>query len=79
MEIEDKNQGLSDLIAYFKTESFQEKEVSGKLNLQKPGEHVVALPGGATAQNESVAGNFETDLADEQKNWRSWWGYFCGE
>jgi len=79
VEIEDKNQGLSDLIAYFKTESFQEKEVRGKLNLQKPGEHVVALPGGATAQNESVAGNFETDLADEQKNWRSWWGYFFGE
>ena len=44
-KIEDKNQELNDLIAYFKTTSFQEKEVPSKLKPQKPGRDLVAPPG----------------------------------
>ena len=77
-KLENRNEELGDLIAYFKTESFQEKEVRSKLNLQKPGEHVVALPG-SDFEGEAIEGSFVGDVLIEDKNWKSWWEYFFGE
>lgn len=70
---ESKNKEISDLIAYFQTEGFQEKELRRKLNLQKPGEHVVVLP----EDNKQIA----SDAGEEpekmtEKNWEKWWKYF---
>ena len=76
LTLEEKNRDISDLIAYFQTESFQEKEVRRKLNLQKPGEHVVVLPDGqASGAVDSVSGG---EQLAEQKNWKKWWEYFFG-
>ena len=41
--IEGRNQQLTNLLEYFKEESYLEKEARLKLNLKKPGEKVVIL------------------------------------
>ena len=43
-ELKLHNQYLQNLIAYRKTESFQDKEARSKLNYQKPGELVLIIP-----------------------------------
>ncbi|PIR96979.1 MAG: hypothetical protein COT91_03815 [Candidatus Doudnabacteria bacterium CG10_big_fil_rev_8_21_14_0_10_41_10] len=74
-ELETANRELSDLIAYFQTEGFQEKELRRKLNLQKPGEHTVVLPQSQVTQ-ESNAGENLAVATNEEKNWKKWWNYF---
>ena len=43
--IEGKNQQLTNLLEYFKEESYLEKEARLKLNLKKPGEKIVVISG----------------------------------
>lgn len=42
--LEKKNQELSNLIGYFESLDFVEKEARTKLNLRKPGEKIIVVP-----------------------------------
>lgn len=42
--LEGRNKELGSLIEYFKTMDFVEKEARLKLNLRKPGEHIIIVP-----------------------------------
>lgn len=81
---EGKNKELSDLISYFSTDAFREKMARQKLNLQRPGETVVALPvkkKGDKIILGSEDNYFEdSESADDAENFltnaKKWWHYF---
>lgn len=64
---------LSGLLEYLNSSDFQEKEIRRKLNLQKPGEHVVSLP--AEDAQQAMTQDFERTAVGES-NWARWWKYF---
>lgn len=70
--LEANNQKLNDTSAYLHSPSFQEKELRAKLNLQKPGEHAVALPQTPAAENQLQASVQE----EKPQEWKEWWDYF---
>jgi len=87
-ELEGDNQQLSDLMDYFKEDSYLEKEARIKLNLKNPGETVVVLSkdvidgvevvrkGGAEIEELN---NSDVELEDnntELANYWKWWEYF---
>jgi len=81
---EGKNKELSDLIAYFSTDAFREKMARQKLNLQRPGETVVALP--VKKEGEKIILGSEDDSSENRArsedaenflaNAKKWWHYF---
>jgi len=64
------NEQLSDLVKYFNTPEYQEKQAREKLNLKKDGEYVVVLPSTNNAE--------ETDdlTLDPSQNYQRWFNYF---
>ncbi|MDP3986142.1 MAG: septum formation initiator family protein [Candidatus Veblenbacteria bacterium] len=72
-EHQTKNDKLEQFIQYLNTPEYQEREARLRLGLQKPGEHVVVIPGqgdgtkAADATAAQVAGG---------SNWRLWLNYF---
>ena len=80
-ELKLQNQYLKNLIAYRKTESFQDKEARSKLNFQKPGEIVLIIPEedidrfheGNVKDTESRA-----DIKREPTNPEKWWQFITG-
>ncbi|PIR67954.1 hypothetical protein COU50_00630 [bacterium CG10_big_fil_rev_8_21_14_0_10_33_18] len=79
LEVERENQKLSDLIAFFQTETFKEKEAKEKLGMVKPGEKVLVFPD-AENNEKSI-----TDQIDDTKtkkeseqlpNYVKWWNFF---
>ena len=73
LSLEKNNNDLTGLVNYFKTTSFQEKELRLKLNLQKPGEHMVVLPG---QQTEPGVEGVQSVSVKPMPNWQLWWKYF---
>jgi len=80
-ELKLHNQYLKNLIAYRKTESFQDKEARSKLNFQKPGEIVLIIP------EEDIdrfrEGNIKdvepkTEIERELTNPEKWWQFMMG-
>lgn len=71
--LEKNNSELSNLIGYLQSPSFQEKEIRQKLNLQKPGEHVVVLP---SEKTDGTLQSAAQDGAAQKPNWQKWWDYF---
>jgi len=72
--LENKNQDLLALMEYFNSDTFREKEIRSKLNLKKPGEHVVILsPVGTSSKEEAVKQEGEKASLT---NLRQWWDYF---
>ncbi len=75
--VEGENQELLELIGYLKTPEYKERQARSVLNLQKPGEIAVALPGGETQsparENSKVSGE-----ENSESNWKKWWKYFFG-
>jgi len=69
-----ENQELGNLITYFRTKSFQEKEAREKLGLQKPGEKAIAIP--QTIQGEERASVLEKNEEENLSNPKKWWLYF---
>ncbi|MDP2918238.1 MAG: hypothetical protein Q8N68_01940, partial [bacterium] len=71
-------------IAYFSTDAFREKMARQKLNLQRPGETVVALP--VKKEGEKIILGSEdnysesSENADDAENFlangKKWWHYF---
>jgi len=88
-KLEGDNQQLTNLMDYFKEDSYLEKEARIKLNLKKPGETVVVLSkdiidgvevvrkGGLDAEEldeEIIDSPRDEDL--ETANYWKWWEYF---
>ena len=75
-KIEGQNQGLLELINYLKTPEYKERQARAVLNLQKPGEIAVALPGtGNTEKFRDPLGD-EQEATGEISNFKKWWNYF---
>jgi cell division protein FtsB len=72
--LEGRNNQLSDLIGYFQSSEYREKEARSKLNLQRPGEHVVVIPQAESRVESAVAETTE----EEPSNIVKWWNYFFG-
>lgn len=77
------NIDLKEKIAYFETESFQEREAKDKLNLQKPGEQVVIIKENPYGRSENAgpAGTPESQVDRQSSipNYVKWWNYFFKE
>ncbi|MFA5076383.1 MAG: septum formation initiator family protein [Patescibacteria group bacterium] len=74
VNLESQNQEFSQLVDYFQTQGFTEREARLKMGLKKPGEQVIIInePGytaGSAQDNLDIEG-----LANPQK----WWYYFFG-
>jgi len=72
--LEDETAYLVSQIAYYKTNSFREKQARAKLGYKAPGENVISL-----AMEEEVDNNTDSGVAEEvikTPNYRLWWSYF---
>lgn len=70
-----KQEYLENLIAYYQTKNFAEKEARGKLGLKKEGETVLALPReGILDKKEEIIG--EDVQSKEATNAEKWWKFF---
>ncbi|MBU1255457.1 septum formation initiator family protein [Patescibacteria group bacterium] len=86
--LEGSKQQLSNLMEYFKNDSYLEQEARVKLNLKKPGEKVVILSRDSVTDDNvkvSQSGALATENQDEIKledvnletpNYWKWWEYF---
>lgn len=72
--IEDQNAELSELVQYFNSSSFQEKEARSKLGLQGEGESVVIVPQELDVQATAEADQTATAL--NESNVSKWKRYF---
>lgn len=65
---------LTNLIAYYQTKSFAEKEARAQLGLKKEGETVLALPQkGKSEKKEEIEENTQIK---EKTNAEKWWNFF---
>ena len=73
-----ENGDLNNLIAYFSTPQFQEKEAREKLNLQKDDEQMIVLHKELAAKNQPPAPADQAPAAqnDNSPNWRKWLNFF---
>lgn len=69
-KLEKENKDLQELIAYFSTSEFLDKEAREKLNMAKPGENIIIIPQEDTLQKISVSND------NNKKNYILWWNYF---
>ena len=72
-ESEKNKKEFKQLIEYLKTDSFKEKDARLKLDLQKPGEKVVAI---FSSENSDLISGEAKDK--EKENSIKWWKYFFG-
>ena len=70
-DLEGKNEEILNLITYFETTEFKERQARSLLNLQKPGEYAVALPG-----DEGAAASQQEAQEKHESNFKLWWNYF---
>ncbi len=77
--LEEQNTQLKNLTAYYRTDSFKEKEARTRLNYQKPGERVIVvpMPTGDDSSNLTRPG-IETKPTPPPSNPEAWWRYFFG-
>lgn len=76
--IEADNQKLSDLVSFFQTEDFKEKEAREKLGMVKPGEKVLVFPG-IDSNEVSILEDDTGQKKEEEKklsNIQKWWKFF---
>lgn len=76
--LETDNRDLTGYLDYFASESFKEREMRLKLNLQKPDERVIII-----SREESKA-KAEIPIPEDEKaqvisNIKKWWEYFFGK
>jgi len=69
------NQNLEELISYFQTDEFKEKEAKDKLNLVKEGEQVVFLREKEIIKKEKMP-NKKPEVTVNRPNYYWWWHYF---
>jgi len=74
-QLEQKNLDLDDLMVYFDTNSFTEKEARQKLGLQKEGETMVII-GENLNSNQEIVVETSQSTAAQSANPEKWWNYF---
>jgi len=75
--LQSKNQNLNRLIGYLSTNEFKERVARLQLNMQKPGEHVVAIPGINGGDSQISANAVDTNQTQiTERNWKKWLKYF---
>ena len=78
-QVQQHNTELRNLLAYYRTDAYKEKEARARLGFQKPGERVIAVP--LTNPDEATSitqPGVETQPATPPSNPRQWWNYFFG-
>ena len=74
--LEVENQNLQNLIAYYQTPSFKEKEARRKLGLVKPDEKVVIISKEPPKTTTPAPSPSEEP---KKPNFKLWWEFFFGE
>ncbi len=67
--LEERKRELQNLITYYKTDSYKEKEARRRLGYQKPGERVLIVVPQKEAKEEPLP-------QPPKPNWRIWWEFF---
>lgn len=78
-KLDKKNQELSQMLDYFSSQNFLEKEAKEKLNLKKEGETVVMVNENSLAGEAailSVATTTAQETGGQENNFIKWWKYF---
>lgn len=78
-KLDQENSEINNLISYFSTKEFEEKEAREKLNLQKEDERMIIIRKELDAQKkEKENENNPVQVAEEDKspNWQKWLEYF---
>ncbi len=76
--IKKENMALSDRISYLSSKDYQEVQAKDKLNLQSPGENVVIITPGSSAQS-AVSSPVKAEKVSStatETNYHKWWDYF---
>jgi cell division protein FtsB len=75
-QLEERNLDLDDLIDYFNTNSFAEREARQKLGMQKEGETTVIFPESDQSTNQQSDGDSVDSVDKNLSNPMRWWNYF---
>lgn len=79
-ELEQRNLELQSLLAYYRTDSYKEKEARARLGYQEPGERVVVVP---KPKNEELVSITQPGKRARPEtppsNPEQWWEYFFGK
>lgn len=77
-DMEKENSGLSDLIGYFNSDLFVEKEARIKLGLKKEGESVIIIDNSSSEQkiDNPIAADTSPLTKEKKSNLSLWWDYF---
>jgi len=80
-QLDQENSELNNLIAYFSTQEFQEKEAREKLNLQKDNEQMVILRKETSGNKTEQSGQSDTPAVQEDfsPNWQKWLKHFFAQ
>ena len=79
-ELEQRNLELKSLLAYYRTDSYKEKEARARLGYQEPGERVVVVPKPKNEELVSITQPGERARpATPPSNPQQWWEYFFGK
>lgn len=73
-QLEERKRELKNLITYYGTSSYKEKEARQRLGYQKPGEHVLIIMPEKTPSTVEEEEKLQEKL--EKPNWQLWWEYF---
>lgn len=73
--LETDNKYLTDSLDFFASESFKEREMRLKLNLQKPDERVIIISRDENKSKEEIPVSAD-DRSQMLANIRKWWEYF---
>lgn len=74
-KLEQDNNNLQDLISYFQTDEFKEKEAKDKLNLVKKGEKVILIKEREVKRDKEVEKE-KPEILVNRPNYYYWWHYF---
>jgi cell division protein FtsB len=72
--LDSKNREIQELISYYQTSEYKERQARALLNLQKPGEFAVVLP---ERDDDQGAAELEADPG-RVSNFQKWWEYYFG-
>lgn len=76
--LETDNKDLAGYLDYFASESFKEREMRLKLNLQKPDERVIIISREENKSKEKIPVP-KGDKSQMISNIKKWWNYFFGK
>lgn len=76
--LETDNKDLTGFLDYFASESFKEREMRLKLNLQKPDERVIIISREEDKSKEEMSAPLD-DKSQMLSNMKKWWEYFLGK